>query len=457
MPFGKFYTLPESKEPENTRFYSFGKYLSERIFHHQFQGGFFKVRFTVADRFSMNSRSSKSAVKTKLKTKVRVRAKVAKVKKPVAASSAARETISSVKRDSSVKRGKQVFNKTEIHPRDGHPEVQKHHRVRRQSSASSPIVALVALIVTGIYGVFQQFNTDTQLSPSRPEHVQQIPAQVPAYSASPFTPAPTPSTPVAFQEEFKHLNGASLDQKIDYWSSYLERNLEARQNLESLVKGRHLPDSAPLIPAKYNCTTYVETVVALARSNAPEEFLKNLIAIRYRGGVPSFEGRNHFPEADWIPNNEKANILSDVTNAIASKTGVSPGVERKLIDREKWLIAQNSSYDRRTRSRALASARPSGPIPVQVDYIRVDDLERVLANIPSGTVVNLVHKDNVSHPVLIAHQGFLIRMPNGRLFLRHSSPNGLIRSTDLLTYISYYKRKVHRGWELLGVNINQII
>ena len=89
---------------------------------------------------------------------------------------------------------------------------------------------------------------------------------------------------------------------------------------------------------QFYCTTFVETAMALALSRDLPSAEKTLDVIRYRGGVPNFEGRRHFPEAEWIPELKAQGFLEDVTKRIG---GDEVGVESKRLDAKVW--------DRRSR------------------------------------------------------------------------------------------------------------
>jgi hypothetical protein len=315
------------------------------------------------------------------------------------------------------------------------------------------LMTLAVYLAYDLTGVHQKLEHTSSLDHSL---AQPVIAEVQANSKSKYL-LNTVSSGGLLQEEFKEVQTLSFREKIAYWSEYVEKNLVGRGKLLALVKDLQVADSAPLVPNHYNCTTYVETVAALARSQAPEDFVKNLIAIRYRGGQPSFEDRNHFPEADWIPNNEKAGIMKDITNDVAKKVGVAFQREEKLINRGQWLAAQVTQH---SISRSLASLVSKDwvmPITAHVQYIGVSDIDHVLDQIPSGTILNLVHRSDPSHPVLITHQGLVIREQD-RVLLRHASIGGKIRTSVLGSYLRglVNQQKADSKWPLIGVNLVQI-
>jgi hypothetical protein len=67
---------------------------------------------------------------------------------------------------------------------------------------------------------------------------------------------------------------------------------------------------------EFDCVTYVETVVALARASGVDEFIEWLRKIRYEEGQVEWEHRNHYMSS-WIRNNVRAGAL----RRIAAKVG----------------------------------------------------------------------------------------------------------------------------------------
>jgi hypothetical protein len=76
--------------------------------------------------------------------------------------------------------------------------------------------------------------------------------------------------------------------------------------------------------AEFDCTTFVETVLALAQCAAagklsPFEFRKKVKFIRYRQGkIDGYASRLHY-FTDWLRDNEKKKVLKDVSRLLAGK------------------------------------------------------------------------------------------------------------------------------------------
>ena len=112
-------------------------------------------------------------------------------------------------------------------------------------------------------------------------------------------------------------------ERIGLWSAALRGNPRLLYWLEG-ASARVPNDNVPYVPEAFDCTTFVETVAALARSESPRRLMGNIIAIRYNNSEPGWMNRNHFPEADWIPNNARAGILRDITADVARTAGIEP-------------------------------------------------------------------------------------------------------------------------------------
>ena len=279
------------------------------------------------------------------------------------------------------------------------------------------------------------------------------PAAVVAQSAS--KSASTTSTSSGLTKYFSANAVLPVGERVARWSDYLLNSPNLGEYASSLGDAPKNNDSAPFLNAKYDCTTFVETVAALARSKTANDFYGNLIAIRYKDGNPTYLSRNHFPEADWIPNNEKAGILKDVTEEVASKSGVDSKTASKEIHRAEWLAEQ---VKKQKVSRSIASAADSswsGNAQAKVAYIPIEDVSKIYGSIPNGAVINFVRSDDPHHDVLVTHQGFVVKVGN-EAYLRHVSVGGNIRTVLLKDYISKPTNRGTNDWPVIGINLNQL-
>jgi len=243
--------------------------------------------------------------------------------------------------------------------------------------------------------------------------------------------------------------------KIEYLSSTL---LDAPYVDGSLGEGNQGKyDKDPLVRFDvFDCTTYVEAVLAGALSNSTADFMPNLIKLRYKEGNVSFVTRNHFPSLDWIPNNQK--VLMDITDQVAGRFVT---MANTVIDKPAW-------YEKMTKDRLqckeddsiacsalLEQLRAEGkafrPETVATPYVPLTALYlddkavnlALLDRIPSGSIINMVRpnweiKQWIGTNMNVSHQSIAIRKGD-TLFLRHASQTDKkVIDVDFLKYFSQY-------------------
>ncbi|GEM_PF-1695417 len=233
-------------------------------------------------------------------------------------------------------------------------------------------------------------------------------------------------------------------ERIAFWSEAIYKNPAL---LSVLAPGPKISDTAPIFPNGYDCTTYVETVGALAKSNNGVDLVDHLISIRYKNGKIGYMTRNHFPEADWIPNNKRSGNLDDITHKVARRSGLTLKYARKEIDKYAWFKKQKNV----AASRAIASMSEGETASVKIPYIELESLKSAVTHLPQGTVINVVRQSLERKPVLITHQGFLV-WKKGVPYFRHASSFKEINEVPLVAYVDSLKSM---PWRVLGLNFNQ--
>jgi hypothetical protein len=88
---------------------------------------------------------------------------------------------------------------------------------------------------------------------------------------------------------------------------------------------------------RFDCVTYVETVLALARAADPEGFAEELRQVRYDGGVVAWESRNHYM-TDWARRSSKRRATWPVA---AEGLGVK---KERLLDAVPGLPPRKTSF-----------------------------------------------------------------------------------------------------------------
>ena len=207
----------------------------------------------------------------------------------------------------------------------------------------------------------------------------------------------------------------------------------------------------------FDCTTYVETILAGAISSTSEEFQSNLHRIRYRGAKVDFVSRNHFPSVDWIRNNQDK--LMDITPDVG---GGKARVAKAMIDKSAWYQALTGDVlkcdpeSSRQCLNLLKQLHEEGRIypaePAYIPYVPLTALfggntnkvdQTLLNRIPSGSVISMVRpnwdiKKYIGTNMNVSHQGLAIRK-NGTLFLRHASlTNKKVMDENFAEYFSKY-------------------
>jgi len=154
----------------------------------------------------------------------------------------------------------------------------------------------------------------------------------------------------------------------------------------------------------FDCVTYIETIVALARASQVEDFLKWLKQIRYEQGRIRWEQRNHYMTA-WIRNNIRKGIIRPVS--VADVATVS---RERVLNMVPGLAAQ--------RTRVTCVPKP--------------ELPRLEAHLESGDLIFFVStRKNLD----VFHAGIIVR-DKKRLFMRHASRSrGLVVEQELSEFL----------------------
>ena len=139
----------------------------------------------------------------------------------------------------------------------------------------------------------------------------------------------------------------------------------------------------------FDCVTYIETILALARASDVDEFVEWLRKIRYEQGRIEWKRRNHYM-TQWIRNNVREGLLRPVS---------MPGVPTH--SRERVLSAVPGLAAQRTRVKCV----PKSAVPHAAEHLR------------SGDVICFVStRKNLD----VFHAGIIVR-DGKKLLMRHAS------------------------------------
>lgn len=154
----------------------------------------------------------------------------------------------------------------------------------------------------------------------------------------------------------------------------------------------------------FDCVTYVETVLSLARASDPVAFSEELRRIRYDGGEIEWVRRNHYM-TEWLRRNAKAGIVrSVVAEGLATR-------KERLLDAVPGLEARKATF----RCIPKAKFRSFGP------------------RLRNGDILLFV---STKARLDVFHCGLLVRK-DGRWMLRHASRSaGRVVEQDLAAFLA---------------------
>lgn len=198
----------------------------------------------------------------------------------------------------------------------------------------------------------------------------------------------------------------------------------------------------------FDCTTYVETVLALARSPDVRQVLSEMDKVRYQNGQVGFLQRNHFTSVDWVPNGLRQGLFKDITAKVAQE---HLQISRTLIDKaawaQKWSLERvNVSLEPAEQQRRLKQVQGQAQ-SMAIQWAEVPFIPKevvaaggdILNRIPSGAIINIVRpqwdlREAIGTYLDISHQGFAIRVGD-ILYFRHASQGKHVMQEPLAQYM----------------------
>jgi hypothetical protein len=228
-------------------------------------------------------------------------------------------------------------------------------------------------------------------------------------------------------------------------------------------------DQDPLFRADgFDCTTYVETVNALARAHDFNDFLSILLHIRYQDGNVSFKTRNHFVELDWNPNNIAAGFFLDFTRGVGASSDQSIAVQ--AFSKKTWyqdLPASTLHIDgagpdllaeRLEQLHHEGDAFPD--VTSQLPYLLKASLlsNGVQSTLPTPAILNIVRDEpfpTATSPKarMVTHQMLLLTI-NGALHIRQASS---LQMKVIDSLYSDYVQTLLASPSTQGINVLKIL
>lgn len=244
--------------------------------------------------------------------------------------------------------------------------------------------------------------------------------------------------------ERRHLRG----QRFPLLLESITRGLVAAPYLLSPLGEGQAPDPDPRFRLDaFDCTTFVETAIALSRCDDLDQIRETLDRIRYKGATQAFQKRRHLMTSQWIPGLIKAGYVEDITATVGGKRTQKM---RVALTRRRWKKRRVA----RTLKLDLKEV-PQGEF--LLPYLEIETLKTLGSKIPSGTIINVVRANIYGYPDVITHQGIILRRPHSKVTLvRHASPVSKRVIDEALVYMLKRYSKP-RKWPIVGMNLLRIL
>lgn len=196
---------------------------------------------------------------------------------------------------------------------------------------------------------------------------------------------------------------------------------------------------------EFDCTTYLETVLALSLAwhEQPDKthlaaleqaFRKYLTKLRYRDGrIDGYASRLHY-FSDWLRDNERKGLVTDVTRELPGSLSVAKPVSYMTTAIYKYpRLTDPAVYKQVAQAEAALNQSSFYFIPKK-------NIQQAEAQLREGDIVMLT----AARPGLdMKHVGLAVRQPDGRIHLLHaSSEQGevVITPYPLSDYVRWHKR-----------------
>ncbi len=266
----------------------------------------------------------------------------------------------------------------------------------------------------------------------------------------------------------------TLSSRLNYFSALFLTKHYAYDSLGEGHQGSY--DQRPRYRFdKFDCQTYVETVLALSLAKDPQQFKKIIDHIRYQDSHVSFINRHHFPSSDWIIANQKVGLIKNINTTLAPH---HIAYATTYIDKKNWiknissnrihLINRTEKIHDETLKKLRSLGHQFNNINASISYIPLSVILSkkqatqgfpILQKLPILSIVFIV-KPNWHPKVLhgtkmnVSHMGFIIRH-NNTLYFRHASTvQKKIVDINLLHYLTTSLRQAKN--RKIGLSIYKV-
>ena len=204
------------------------------------------------------------------------------------------------------------------------------------------------------------------------------------------------------------------------------------------------PDDDPRIRFDaFDCTTWVETAIALAACD-DRTLRERLDAIRYREARVTFEDRRHLVTSQWVPGLEALGLIERAT---ARAFPVATQAIALRLGPDRW----------QGRRIARTLELPDAAVPTgryQVEYVPVGYVRTSSATFAPGTLINVVRVDWYLSPDVVTHQGMVLDV-DGERVVRHASLRARrVIDEPLRGFVARFSKP--RKWPIAGFQLLEI-
>lgn len=240
------------------------------------------------------------------------------------------------------------------------------------------------------------------------------------------------------------IDAAGQDLPTGERMAYIAEKFIGKPYTPALLEGE--PELLRVNVDEFDCTTFVETVVAMTKTIAEQrsswqDFLYNLEKIRYRNGdLNGYGSRLHYI-CDWVVDNSHRGILKDVTDRIGQAAYAVKSIDFMSANRAKYPALSNE-----TNFEAIKNVE-IGYRNHKIPYIKGTNLNK--ANLKTGDIVGITTSiKNLD----VTHMGIIV-MQNGIPHLLHASSAAGKVTLDPLPLADY----LHRNKTATGIRVIRLI
>jgi hypothetical protein len=168
--------------------------------------------------------------------------------------------------------------------------------------------------------------------------------------------------------------------------------------------------------SEFDCTTLVETVLALAKCTAAgkmslPEFRRILQLIRYRRGtIDGYSSRLHY-FTDWLRDNEKKKIIKNISRRLNAAAQKKKKVNYMTAHRASYPALKNEGEFQKMLFVEKALSR------IIIHSIGKDKVNRQIEKIKNGDIIAFTTNQE---GLDVSHTGFALRK-QGKIYLLHAS------------------------------------